>query len=195
MNRGMKSALLLILLGGTLCGAPQESLVVQELRLSLEQMGRQLHSQGVEINIFQERALSLENTLSSLKQELKASSSDKALERRISTLEKAHEILIADFKTLKNHINETNASITQCQTQLGKIDKQITSDIQSLKTSMQSMLALLQGEAREGRTYTVQPGDSLGQIAVNHKTDIKTLKKMNNLTSDTIFSGQKIILP
>ncbi len=193
MHTRIKSLFVLILMGGSLCGAsPQESLAVQELRLALEQMGRKLHSQSVEVSLFQERALALENLLNSLKQELKSPLSDKALERRTAILEKAHEILILDFKTLKSHINETNTSIAQCQAQIAKIDKHISSDIVSLKTSMQSILSLLQGEAR---SYTVQAGDSLGKIALDHKTDIKTLKKLNNFTSDTIFAGQKIILP
>lgn len=193
MRAYIKTLFVSILLGGSLYGAsPQESLAVQELRLALEQMGRKLHSQSVEVTLFQERAFTLENLLNSVKQEIKGSSTDKALERRTATLEKAHETLILDFKTLKNYINETNASIAQCQAQLSKIDKQISSDIVSLKASMQSMLALLQGEAH---SYTVQAGDSLGKIAQDHKTDIKTLKKLNNFSSDTIFAGQKIILP
>ena len=193
MNGYVKSLFVLILVGGSLHGAPtQESQAVQELRLALEQMGRRLHSQSVEVSLFQERALALENLFSSVKQEIRNSSSDKALERRTAILEKAHETLIMDFKTLKNHINETNTSIAQCQAQISKIDKQISSDIVSLKASMQSMLALLQGEAH---SYTVQSGDSLGKIALDHKTDIKTLKKLNHFPSDTIFVGQKIILP
>ena len=193
MRTSIKSLFLLVLTGGSLYGAsPQESLHVQELRLALEQMERRLHSQSVEVSLFQERALALENLLNSLKQEIKNSSSGKAIERRTAILEKAHETLILDLKTLKNHMNDTNASIAQCHAQLSKIDKQISADIVSLKSSMQSMLALLQGEAR---TYTVQAGDSLGQIAIDHKTDIKTLKKINNFTSDTILVGQKIIIP
>jgi len=170
----------------------RESLALQELRLALENIGRQVHSQGVDLSLFQERALSLENTLTSLKQELKHSSFDKALEKRIATLEKSQEIFLSDLKSLKNSINETNTTVTQCHTQLEKVEKQLSCDIQTLKNSIQSMLALLQGE---GRTYTVQAGDSLGQIALDHKTDIKTLKQLNHLSSDTIFAGQKIVLP
>jgi len=187
-----KFLFLTLLLSGPLSGAPLETASAQEIRLSLEQIGRQLHSQAVEIALFQEQVLGFENSLRSLKQDLKTTSPEKGTEKRLSTLEKANEALICDFKTLKNSLNETSSTITHCQTQLNKLEKQVSTDIQNLKNMMQSMLALLQGEAR---SYIVQPGDSLGQIALQHKTDIKTLKKLNNLSSDTIFSGQKIILP
>jgi LysM repeat protein len=164
------------------------------MRLSLEQVGRTLHSHGVEITLFQERVHNLETTLNAFKQELKASPAEKALEKRISSLEKANETLIADLKTLKTHLNETGDSLAHCETQLNKIDKQLSSDIQSLKTSLNTMLSLLQNTGGQ-RSYTVQSGDSLGQIAHNHKTDIKTLKKLNNLTSDVIFTGQKLFIP
>ncbi len=185
--------LLLLLTGGALFGASShDSALLQELRLSLEQLSRQVHSQSVEINLFQERALSLENSVKNLKQEHRTGSSDRGVEKRIGTIEKSQEAMVTDLKSLKNHLNETNRSITECQSQLTKIDKQLTSDIHALKGSIQSMLALLQGE---GKSYIVQNGDSLGQIALNHKTDIKTLKKLNNLSTDKIYSGQKLILP
>lgn len=183
-------------MGGALFGAPlPQNPAIQEMRLSLEQMNYQLHSQGVEVQLFQERALSLEKTLNALQQDLKASPAEKALEKRIANLEKANETLVTDFKTLKTHLNETGTTLLQCQARLNKIDKQLSSDIQSLKTSLNSMLTLLQDPQGEQRVYIVQAGDSLGQIAMEQKTDVKTLKKVNNLSSDIIYAGQKLILP
>jgi LysM repeat protein len=184
---------LFLLTAGVLWSAP-ESLAVQEMRLSLENLERYLHSHTVDLTLFQERIQQIETTLSTLKQDLKLASSDKSLERRIIALEKGQEALVADCKVLKNHLTETATSLSQCQSQLTKIDKQLSSDIQSLKTNLQSMLALLQSPTSAG-IYVVQSGDSLGQIALQHKTDIKTLKKLNNLSSDTIFVGQKLQIP
>lgn len=179
----MRNCFLFILfLGGVAYAAPSfDTPAIQELRLSLEDISRQIHNHSVDVTLFQERVTKLEQAL---KQGLK-NGNEKLFEKRLLTLEKANDTLIADLKTLKSHLNETN-------TTLSKIDKQISSDIQSLKTSLHSMLALLQGEQK---SYTVQAGDSLGQIALDHKTDTKTLKKLNNLSSDTIFSGQKLLLP
>lgn len=181
--------------GGALCASPPDSLAVQEMRLSLESMGHKLHSQSVELTLSQERLQNLETGLQELKRELKAAHLEKTLEKRVAALEKANETLIADFKTLKTHLNETSTTLAQCQTHLNKIDKQLSSDIQTLKSSLHSMLALMQPSSGDAHTYIVKSGDSLGQIAMDHKTDIKTLKKLNNLSSDVIYSGQKLLLP
>jgi LysM repeat protein len=184
---------LILFLGATLYGA-SESVAIQEMRLSLENVGGRLHGHESELNLLSERLLNLENSVSNFKQELKAANSDKPLEKRVLNLEKAHETLIGDFKLLKTHLNETSSTLAHCQTQLNKIDKQLSSDIQSLKHSLNSMLVLLQGSSGD-KNYTVQAGDSLGLIAQKYRTDIKTLKKLNNLSSDVIYSGQKIFLP
>lgn len=46
-----------------------------------------------------------------------------------------------------------------------------------------------------GGTYTVKKGDILGRIAKANGVKIADLKKANNLTSDTIKIGQKLVIP
>lgn len=199
----MKKILLLLLIIhiGALYGAPstrgKENLAVQELRHFLDQVNYDLHGHQVEIDLFQQRIEQLEKTVEKMGGELKKGKQDRTLESRLVKLEKAHETLIADFKNLKGHLNETTAALASCQAKLSKIDNQLSSDIKGLKNSLESMLALLQkeGEAQEPTYYTVKPGDSLGQIALDHKTDVKSLKQANHLSSDTIYTGQKLALP
>lgn len=44
-------------------------------------------------------------------------------------------------------------------------------------------------------TYTVKKGDSLYSIAKNYDTDVNTLIKLNNLKSNNLSIGQKLIIP
>ncbi len=194
---GRSSFILSILCScGALFGAPQrESLAIQEMRLALDQMGYQVHGHQSEIDLFQERIQKLERSVEALGGQVSAGQRDRTVESRLAHLEKAHETLIADFKSLKSHLNETNNSLAACQNKLSKIDQQLSSDISGLKHSLQSMLALLKGEAIDEGVYVVKSGDSLGQIALDNKTDIKTIKQLNNLSSDRIYIGQKLNIP
>jgi LysM repeat protein len=42
--------------------------------------------------------------------------------------------------------------------------------------------------------YAVKPGDTLSAIAVKYKTTVDSLKRINQLKSDTIQIGQKLKL-
>ena len=190
---------LLLVSGGVLFGAPprSESLAVQEMRTALDQVGYQLHGHQVEIDLFQERLDKIEKSVDAVSKQLRQGTQDRSVENRLAKLEKAHETLVADLKNLKGHLNDANSSLASCQSKLSQIDKQLSSDVKGLKLSLETMLVLLQkGEtASNGPAYIVKSGDSLGQIAIDHKTDVKTLKQLNNLDNDTIYIGQKLFLP
>jgi LysM repeat protein len=49
--------------------------------------------------------------------------------------------------------------------------------------------------AMDGNSYTVKPGDTLGKIAKAHGTTVAAIKAANNLTTDRINVGKKLILP
>lgn len=45
-----------------------------------------------------------------------------------------------------------------------------------------------------GKKYTVKAGDNLYRIALNNNTTVANLKSWNNLTSDTIYIGQSLVV-
>ncbi|MFN0065717.1 MAG: LysM peptidoglycan-binding domain-containing protein [Chlamydiales bacterium] len=168
---------------------PRESIALQEIKITLEQLTSGVHSQKVESELILERLTLLEKNISSIK-----TPSNAPLELRIAHLEKAQQSLISDLQSLKGGMDATSSALAQCQKQLGEIDNQLNSDLKSLKKSLSSMLVLLKAGGQE-TIYTVKPGDSLGQIALEYKTDIKTLKELNALSRDTIVVGQKLKIP
>jgi LysM repeat protein len=50
-------------------------------------------------------------------------------------------------------------------------------------------------EVGETIPYVVQPGDTLAGIAVLYGTDVETLRRINNLTSDALLVGQPLYVP
>jgi hypothetical protein len=52
----------------------------------------------------------------------------------------------------------------------------------------------LKQPTKKRKTYTVKSGDSLSVIAQKYKTTVDSLKRINNLKSDTIRIGQKLII-
>lgn len=46
-----------------------------------------------------------------------------------------------------------------------------------------------------GESHTVQSGDSLGKLAIQYGTSVAAFREVNNLKSDTIRVGQKLVVP
>lgn len=46
-----------------------------------------------------------------------------------------------------------------------------------------------------GTSYIVKRGDNLSSIASRHRTSVRTLMKINNLDSDVVLVGQRLVLP
>lgn len=70
-------------------------------------------------------------------------------------------------------------------------------NINNLKSNTLSIGQLLKipGGANNKLTYTVKKGDTLYNIAKTYNTDVNTVKKLNNLTSNSLSIGQTLILP
>ncbi|MBP3301650.1 MAG: LysM peptidoglycan-binding domain-containing protein [Opitutales bacterium] len=66
---------------------------------------------------------------------------------------------------------------------------------QKLKIPAPKAKAKEEKSAVEGEIYVVKKGDVLGTIARKHKISVAQLKKANNLKKDTIFVGQKLVIP
>jgi len=70
-------------------------------------------------------------------------------------------------------------------------------DINNLTSNTLSIGQVLKipSNANNKVTYTVKKGDTLYGIARTYNTDVNTIKKLNNLTNNTLSIGQTLILP
>lgn len=57
------------------------------------------------------------------------------------------------------------------------------------------VLKLPSSNASENVVYTVKKGDNLYSIAREYETTVDAIKKLNNITSNTLSIGQKLLLP
>jgi peptidoglycan endopeptidase LytE len=63
-------------------------------------------------------------------------------------------------------------------------------------TSDTQITEKIDSEKGEGqKIYIVQKGDFLSKIANKFKVNVYDLKRINNLKSDIIYPGQKLIIP
>ena len=68
------------------------------------------------------------------------------------------------------------------------------SNLSSSSLSVGKVLKIPVTSGNTGRTYTVQKGDSLYSIAKKYNTTVDSIKNKNNLKSNTLSIGQKLII-
>ena len=73
-----------------------------------------------------------------------------------------------------------------------KSELNITEDVSPVKTEDRSQKL---SSTSTSRYYTVKKGDTLGKIASQFKTTEKTIMEVNKLKKDTVYIGQKLIIP
>jgi membrane-bound lytic murein transglycosylase D len=66
--------------------------------------------------------------------------------------------------------------------------------IHSGKTPTANSALADSSKSSEQKTYTVRPGDSLWIISQKHSLSVEQIKRLNNLNSNNIKPGQKLII-
>lgn len=195
----------ILFLMSPLLGAPHESLFLQEMRLELQELAQKNHAYKVDIDLLHEKIENLHAALSNLKEEAKnQEGSDSAIakemgsqvEKRVAAVEKIQKNFSADLKLLKELLNSSTMELGECSRKVQNIEKELSNDIRSLKSTLQTIVTCLEGEKNPGKVYLIQGGDTLEKIAQKHGVSVKALKSLNNLTSENkIIAGQKLQIP
>ena len=85
--------------------------------------------------------------------------------------------------------------LNDLKTDMLKVNQKIlTSKSKTTTTKTKATAASVSVEKTKNSTYTIVPGDTLTKIANKHNLTLAELKKLNNLSSDTIYAGNKLIV-
>lgn len=196
---------LALLLVSPLEAAPYPSSGQRTLRETLGDIDHDIRNHDAEIRSVKEKLLNHEVIIEALqklvrktKEETQGSNSGQA--DRVVQVEKALKGVSADIKQLHEHANKLAEAMNGYKEHLATIEGKITlqgKNAEHLQLAMRSLIDALELDidTGDGSFYTIKSGDSLGQIALDHKTSIKKIKELNNLKKDTIRVGQKLRMP
>lgn len=124
------------------------------------------------------------------------------LAARVSRLESAR----AENDALRAEIAALKASNAELQSRTKSLRSEIVADLTKRLAAIQRDMTppapppapkpqTSSPAVEPHREYVVQPGDTLSLIAAAFKTTVPRIKEMNNLKSDILRIGQKLMLP
>ena len=90
---------------------------------------------------------------------------------------------------------EKNTILTQLSKALHASSKETTSKKSKTTTQKTQKKAPIKIDKRKYQKYVIEKGDSLLRLAINHKTSIKEIMRINSLKKPAIRIGQEIYLP
>ena len=161
--------------------------------------GAQYQNHEAEIRMFEERLNTQEVIVDSLRQQVMDANHENRelvkgsaiqLENNVSKLENSVKGMTEDLRQLHTHGNDTASVLNQHKQKIEEIEKKVD----QLQATLQLVLDALQVPGTE-QVYEVVSGDTLEKIARKNNTTIQRIKKLNQLSSDRIYTGQKLKMP
>ncbi len=212
----MRHWLSLLLVLATLCGCGkyigslkdgrfESNVALRQLSLEVEELKGSLQQAHLEISALEDRIQSQESTLVAFEKGPNSSGQVQELEKRLEELKLALQLSSSELKALNAHANSTNDSLVGYRDKIQDLEQSVKEQNNRLieVTKLRSTLASISKAVREQQgpasssdplSYEVQPGDTLGKIAVKHGTTVPKLKELNNLSSTKIIVGQTLKL-
>jgi chromosome segregation ATPase len=187
-------------------------------QINISDLKHELNNHETEIRIFENKMQNHEMALDEIRQQVSeglqeqkemAQNLGNNLERKIQTVDNSIQGIMEDLRQLKNQANASISILEQYKAKLIELDSLFQAQnhhMASLENALQSLAdvwqaketsanALVKFTSNNSKTYKVQPGDSLGKIAAQHKISVESLKERNRLKSDRINVGQTLIIP
>lgn len=208
----MKRFSLAILLACTSCtnymsalkdGQYENNVALREMNFEIEELKVSLQQAQVEITALEDRIQSQEKELLELRPQAQGADHIASIEKRLEEIKAAQRNVLADVTSLNSHANKTTTSLTGYRDKIQALEKKITvqdnrlNEVVKLKQTLSSISTAMKSPQSTGSSthYQVAPGDTLGKIAINHHTSVQKIKELNQLTSNRIIVGQKLMIP
>lgn len=182
---------------------------VKRLSDQFDLFNHEMTNADEEIDILKQKFSTLEEIVESLKRDVDSLKNDQnanlevakdRFQSKLNVTDGALKGFASDLKALKSHANEGTDTIQRQAKKISELENIVKSQdkkIDHLKSLLNTLLTTLDTDesSSDYTTYEVKFGDSLGLIAQKHGVKIKSIKQLNALTSDTIFTGQKLKIP
>lgn len=183
-------------------------LTVHEVQTNLDDLRHDTNCFQTDLQILDGRIKCFENALAQIKQQdvekqqarlEQISHSIQLMEKKWAAFEKKQEGWKEGVDTLSSHANDTTLALTQFKGRLEEIEKEIISQnrrleaLVKLKGNIEAIAKSMKSDGQ--KIYKVKPGDSLEKIAKAHRTDVSTLKQLNQLKQDLIVVDQELKVP
>jgi len=126
------------------------------------------------------------------------------LQFRQQKTDKAIKAIQADLKELRRNAGTaTSDDLKTLEAKIAAVDAARQKDNKAIVDELAKQLSTLGGSAKppkpsaagDGKEHVVQKGETLTSIAKQYGVSVAALKKANNLTSDTLAVGQKLVIP
>ena len=122
---------------------------------------------------------------------------------QVESVEMENARLIQEMQQLREEVRSFNSKISQLNGQMSSLEAKQAREMQELikrvegllKKSVASRPSSSRQSRGSGREHVVESGHTLSAIASAYGTTVKAIKQANNLSSDSIYVGQKLFIP
>ncbi|MBQ8498905.1 LysM peptidoglycan-binding domain-containing protein [Chlamydia sp.] len=171
---------------------------LQVILAEVEDTSSRLQSHQNELVMISERLDEQDTKIQQL-----ASAQDGKLPQQVRQLETDQKALAKTLAVLAQSVQDIRASVQNKLQEIQQEQKNLAQNLRALRNSLQALvdgsspenyMDFLAGETPE-HIHIVKQGETLSKIASKYNIPVLELKKLNKLSSDTIFTDQRIRLP
>ncbi len=182
-------------------GRFENNVAIREMTYDIADLKVSLQQALIEINALEDRIQTQEATLISYEKTTKSSAQIADLDKRMRDLSAQQHATASELKSLSAHATMTTSSLSGYRNKIQELESKVSNqnsrlnEVGKLKQTLSSISKAMntpKSDTFSAETYQVQSGDTLGSIALKHRTSVRKIKSLNNLNSNRIFAGQKL---